>query len=404
VSPRVVLTILVSLADYLFDSLWLRVTRLRGRGVIPPEAERGGVETALLVRVDQIGDFTLWLPAALRIVEAYHRRGVRVLAVVNGGCADLARGIGVDEVWPLDRDAFRLNLVYRAAFLRRVRRRDVTEVLNPTYSRELAIGDSIVRCCGAARRVGWVGDRSNATALEKRLGDRVYTHLVPNPENEINEVLRNETLLSRLGLSLTPMDRVPLPRRPLAGVVPPERYYVLMPGARRGLRRWPIARFAEIASRLHRETGLVGLICGGEDDRSLAQGLIARVQVPTIDLTGRTDLAQLTAVIAGADLVLSNDTASVHVAASVGTPAVYVLGGGHGERFIVRGPTRLFAYTPPRSVQHPLPCFGCNWICRYRRWTDVRAPCIEAVTVEAVWAAVKEALRTRSRVDPRPTD
>jgi ADP-heptose:LPS heptosyltransferase len=93
---------------------------------------------------------------------------------------------------------------------------------------------------------------------------------------------------------------------------------VLAPGAGWAGKRWPVERFAALASRL-RDAGHVVVVTGAaaEDD------LVARVAAPSgaRALVG-DDLAGAISLCARARLVVSNDSGLAHLAAAAGTPVV----------------------------------------------------------------------------------
>jgi heptosyltransferase-2 len=107
------------------------------------------------------------------------------------------------------------------------------------------------------------------------------------------------------------------------------------PGAAFGMaKRWPPDRVGALAARLARQLGTTPVLVGASADartarqvkdsyRSADQGTL----LPScIDLTGRTDLPTLAAVLALSQLVVSNDSGAMHVAAAVGTPVVALFG------------------------------------------------------------------------------
>ena len=372
---RLGLRIVGTLLIHLFDSVLLR---------LPTRAERGAAGPVLLVvRLDRIGDVVLWLPSAQRLIEAWRRRGFRVIVIVRTECAALVQGLsGVDQVLMMDCRRVRLDPVYRARLLLEVRRCGAEVAIEPTVSRVPALGDAVVRFSGAARRVGWKGDRNRATRLEKHFGDRAYTELVPNPLDEASELRRNEAFLDRIDVPAERFERVPLPRRALEGRGLPARRYVLVPGA----------GDPRLAGLIHRKTGWVGVICGSGGDRPAARCIMAETDAPLIDLTGETALAQLVDVIAGSALVVSNETGAIHIAAALRVPGVCVTGGGHYGRFVPYPASRLFDHVAPRVVHHPMPCFGCNWECPRRPAPGGCAPCVDGVTVEDAAVAVMAVL------------
>ena len=119
---------------------------------------------------------------------------------------------------------------------------------------------------------------------------------------------------------------------------------------------------------------------------------VAEADFPTFDWTGKTSLQELVAVIAGAHLLIGNETSAVHIAAAVGTPSVCITGGGHFGRFVpyvmVYGGTKPV----PRVIVEKMDCFICNWHCIYGAKEGNPFPCIERIAVESVFKAVKEIL------------
>jgi ADP-heptose:LPS heptosyltransferase len=98
------------------------------------------------------------------------------------------------------------------------------------------------------------------------------------------------------------------------------------PGARYGAKRWPARRFAEVAAALHCPVSPV-LITGTADERDLALAVArAAGTAESRVLAGRTDLAELCALVAGAALVVSGDTGIAHLAVAFGTPSVTLYG------------------------------------------------------------------------------
>lgn len=98
----------------------------------------------------------------------------------------------------------------------------------------------------------------------------------------------------------------------------PHPYALLVPGAapHRPAKRWPAARFGELAAVLA-ERGQTPVVVGGAADAGLAA--IIRAACPdAIDLTGQTQIADLFPLAAGAALAVGNDTGPMHIAAASG--------------------------------------------------------------------------------------
>lgn len=104
------------------------------------------------------------------------------------------------------------------------------------------------------------------------------------------------------------------------GISPERPIALLNPGASKPGKRWPAARFANLADLLHERHGMQILINGAPDERGLIREVASRVQHAAIlDLSRHdTTLATLAALCTLVDLVVTNDTGTRHIAAAVG--------------------------------------------------------------------------------------
>jgi ADP-heptose:LPS heptosyltransferase len=104
----------------------------------------------------------------------------------------------------------------------------------------------------------------------------------------------------------------------LAPFALPSRFALLAPGssAHRLVKRWPIEHYRALAGVLA-ERGLTPVVIGTPPERPLAQAI-----PQAVDLTGRTDLDQLTSLARAADVAIGNDTGPMHLIAAAGCPSV----------------------------------------------------------------------------------
>ncbi len=101
---------------------------------------------------------------------------------------------------------------------------------------------------------------------------------------------------------------------------------IVHPGAKEARRRWPVARFAAVARELERHGHHV-VVTGGDTDVARAREVCAGAGLPPDRvLAGRTDVAELAALVAAARLVVSGDTGIAHLATGYGTPSVVLFG------------------------------------------------------------------------------
>jgi lipopolysaccharide heptosyltransferase II len=100
-------------------------------------------------------------------------------------------------------------------------------------------------------------------------------------------------------------------------------------GARWASKRWPVEKFAAVASKAMRRFGFSVVLVGSADERAIGEELrrvLTRLDSPhnVLDLTGQTTLKQLAAVLRTANALLTNDSGPMHLAASLGTPVLGV--------------------------------------------------------------------------------
>jgi len=149
----------------------------------------------------------------------------------------------------------------------------------------------------------------------------------------------------------------------------PEHYAVLCPGAEYGpAKRWPY--FGELAAKLE----VPAVLLGSGGDAAAAEGIAAT------NLVGKTTLDEAIDLIAGAHVVVSNDSGLMHVAAALDRPLVALYGSSSPEK------------TPPQSARARVvwlrvecsPCFE-------RECPLGHFKCMREMTVETVLQKVASA-------------
>jgi ADP-heptose:LPS heptosyltransferase len=142
-------------------------------------------------------------------------------------------------------------------------------------------------------------------------------------QDEEHEVVRWCRLVEQAGMAADPAEL----HLPVPAVAPPVAGAVLVhPGAAQPSRRWPVDRWAQVASALH-AAGHPVHVTGGPDEHRLAVAVAQAAGLPEGQvLAGRTDLVHLTALVAAARLLVSADTGVAHVATAFGTPSVVLFG------------------------------------------------------------------------------
>jgi ADP-heptose:LPS heptosyltransferase len=157
-------------------------------------------------------------------------------------------------------------------------------------------------------------------------------------------------------------------------------YAVIHPGSQLPSRRWLPERFASVGAHLQRR-GFDIVITGSASERPLGLDVASRLPRLPVLLAGETSLGALGAVVAGAALVVSNDTGISHIAAALETPSVIIACGSDVTRWRPLD-TRLH-----QVVAAPVDCRPCTYVT-----CPIGHPCATGVGVDSVLAAVDDVL------------
>lgn len=134
-----------------------------------------------------------------------------------------------------------------------------------------------------------------------------------------------------------------------ADVEDTEPVFVVCPGSVWPTKRWTVEGYAGLVRHLAGNYGRV-LICGGPDDLAVAQAVHTQSGEQGVNLAGRADLQMFMALLDRARVVISNDSAPMHMAVARGVPVVAIfcattpnLGyGPYSERAVVVEQKDLF--------------------------------------------------------------
>jgi len=140
---------------------------------------------------------------------------------------------------------------------------------------------------------------------------------------------------------------------------------------------WPPERFAQAINELLSVSDADVVLFGTAAEASVSSAIASDLRHAPIDLTGKTSIAELPALLSQCHLFLGNDSGAMHVAAAVGLPVVAIFG--------PTDPDGTAPVTPRVSVVQQKPY--CSPCFLRRCPTDHR--CMKAVTPAMVEAALR---------------
>jgi heptosyltransferase I len=338
-----------------------------------------------LLKPSALGDIVHALP----VLTALRRRFPRahITWIVNRSYEPLLRGHPhLNELLGFDRKLFKKGVWHGAKKLLdfysalRQQRFDLLIDLQCLLRSGL-----IARASGAARRVGLSTAREGAAWF--------YTDVLPVGDmRTIHAVDRYWLVAEALGVGDMPKQFVlPLPAADRQWVASrlqgrPRPWLMMCLGTRWETKRWPVAHFTALARRALSMVGGTVVLVGGPEERQWAEALTAALPGPgaVCSLVGKTTLPQLTAVLSEADVVITNDSGPLHLAAALGKPVVApytctspIQTGPYGQ---MHGAIATQVYCAASYLKH------CN-----------RMDCMKELTPDRLWPALERILRQCQR-------
>jgi lipopolysaccharide heptosyltransferase II len=152
-------------------------------------------------------------------------------------------------------------------------------------------------------------------------------------------------------------------------------------------RHWPALRFAQLADLLIQQCRVKVAILGDKTERPLADIVKGAMKNESIDLVGRVELEDLSALLRSLKLLVSNDGGPLHMAVASGTKTVSVFGPVND---LVYG-----AYPPSADhviVKSDIECRPCYNDFRLQPCSKDRE-CLKSISVEKVFNAVVKVLK-----------
>ncbi len=354
---------------------------------LAPLAERQ-FSRILLIKPSSIGDVLHAIP----VLWSLRRRfpNAHLAWLLAGTCAPLLDGHpALDEVILFDRRHYgRIGRSFAASrdfvhFLQVLRRRRFDLVID---LQGLFRSAFITFACGASTRIGF-GDA-------REFGAVFYTHRIPPGPANAHAVQRNLRLAPLLGI---PDDRPdftirvdPASRDAVAellcaaGLTPDQPYLAVAPGARWETKRWLADGFARAIDRVRERCGAPAVLLGSPEERDLCDRVAAAARHHPVNLAGRTTLSQWVAALAGARVVLCNDSGAKDVAVATGRGLVTLFGPTNPAR---TGPWGR----EPTTLRRDLTCSPCYLRKLSRCRFDHR--CMTEITPDEVAARVMDEWR-----------
>ncbi|MEK7181318.1 MAG: glycosyltransferase family 9 protein [Patescibacteria group bacterium] len=355
----------------------------------------------LIINLQALGDLVLFTGVLKNYKITFPNKKI-YLAIKKGvGFESFLKPSFVDEIIAVDYKKFSINPIYGFSAISKLRRIGFRKVVNQDFSAAEISGKIIATSLGAEDVIG-----SDGLELEykfpfdiqqeknlKFFGRNIlplYTKIIRSKniksapkENRFPSAI---SYYAKIFESIAPQSKdysptLPIPNNSTDIIrkfnLANQKYAVLNINASVAYKRWPVERFMEIA-RLLLNRNIAPVLIGTNKEYPSADNFVSKV-TGSINLAGQTSLEELVIIIANSEVVLSNDTSTVHFAVALKKPSLCITGGGqfgiqHNYGY---SDINLWVYTMTS-------CYVDNFRCGKRVPPGEPSPCINAVSVDIV--------------------
>lgn len=149
-------------------------------------------------------------------------------------------------------------------------------------------------------------------------------------------------------------------------------------------KRWETASFAKLGDRLKNDLDAEVVLDGAKNEVEISQIVAEQMLTKPIVLTGKTNLAEGTAILSVADLLVSNDTGAAHISAALGT-----------KTLVIFGPTNPLTTQPLGSeiIRQIVECSPCNF-----RVCPIDHRCMTRISADEVFRKAAQLLSRQTNL------
>jgi heptosyltransferase-2 len=141
-------------------------------------------------------------------------------------------------------------------------------------------------------------------------------------------------------------------------------------------KRWQTESYAKLNDRLQSEFGANVILIGDQSELDVSLEVVEKSKINPIVLTGKTSLAESTAILSLCDLLVSNDTGPAHISAALGTKTI-----------VIFGPTNPNTTHPigAKIIRREVECSPCML-----RDCPIDHRCLTLISADEVFLKIKE--------------
>ena len=294
-------------------------------------------KTLVIVKNDFIGDYILFRNFLPYIKQSEKYKDYKIILIGNVTWKNLAETLDAeyyDEMIWVSYDKLFKDLRYRSRIMKSILSRGFEKLFYPVYTGDAYTEDFFISKINAKDKI-----KITPNPLDLSNGNEIFNQLILTPHSDLFEIYRYKEMFELfLGIPIQQFKWRTLSSATYTYQAIPEKpYVVFFPGSSAYLKRWDTSHFVKVANHLVKKYNYKIVIAGSKKDNKYADAIVAGVEneykKQVIDVTGKTSLLDLAQLIKHSELLVTNDSASIHMAASFDKEAICVFMGENYGRF-----------------------------------------------------------------------
>jgi lipopolysaccharide heptosyltransferase II len=321
----------------------------------------------LVVRLDNMGDVLLTSPAFRALKESFP--GVKLTLLTSSMGAEIAKYIpSIDDVIIFDTPWVKLHesvkgkeivsfveLLVQSKFDGAIIFTNSTQSSLPTallcYMANIPLRLAFCHVNPNQLLTDWVPDNEPYTLVRHGVQRQLalVSHIGAETSKDNLSLAINEDVSLRVDETLHAMN------------ISKERPVVILhPGVSEVKRQYPLALFAKAAEKIIHSISAQVIVTGSASEKGLVDSLIHSIKIENTDkslfsMVGKFSLEEFIALIGLSDIVISNNTGPVHIAAAVGKPVVDLYARSNPEHTPWKTKQRVLYFDVPKHLQTKSP-------------------------------------------------
>jgi ADP-heptose:LPS heptosyltransferase len=269
-------------------------------------------------------------PALTAIVREFPQASLSLLTEFDDGPFDLFPDVGaLDRIYRYDPSGFHKSLRSKLIFFRGVGRDGFDLIINANRGNILVESSLMAFLIGTPFRAGYVRDHIGyLNNLRIEFADDRY---IAEQNGGLIEFIGLRTIGSKIPLEIdSDCDLEVLGVLEKEGIKKGAPFIIIHPGGKyhRHIKQWPVENYADLVRWILDSAQVGVLVVGSKDEKAMADAIIGEgIGKGAVNLTGKTTIAQLAALISMAGLFIGNDSGPLHIAVALNRPCIAIFGG-----------------------------------------------------------------------------